>query len=95
MVPTAMKLQLRAEIKSKLRTLAAGEVAHESRAVCERFLSSDVYRSCSALSVFLSMPTEVQTEEIIKDAIRLQKKVFIPKITGPNSPDMVIFNIVH
>ena len=51
-------------------------------------------KASSALSIYLSMKSgEIQTNEIIADALMNRKRVFIPKITGAESHNMVMVEI--
>jgi len=89
----ALKKQIRVDIKAALALYTQERVASESAQCCVRVLTSAQYQSSSAISVYLSMPQEVQTDRIISAAIADGKRVFIPKILGPKPKDMVMVEI--
>jgi 5-formyltetrahydrofolate cyclo-ligase len=89
----ALKKQIRTDIKSVLARYTADRIASESALTSMRALASAQYKRCSALSIFLSMPREVQTSQIIASAIADGKRVFIPKVLGPKPRDMVMVEI--
>ncbi|CAH3023326.1 unnamed protein product [Porites evermanni] len=47
-------------------------------------LGMEEYKSSKRISVYLSMPSEVQTEGILKDIFKTKKDCFIPRYIGPN-----------
>ena len=92
---SALKKQLRTEMKTLTKTITKDAMLTESNLCSQRLLSSDMYRTSHALSIFLSMPSgEVQTDMIIQHALNANKRVFIPKVTGPASHDMVMVEIL-
>ena len=88
-----IKKNIRSEMKSRLSLISPETLKGESLQCCRIFLDSNMYRSSNALSVYLSMPNELQTSLIISTALIDKKRVFIPKIIGPNSKDMVMVEI--
>ena len=91
---SAIKKQLRVQLRAKSRELLPDAVIRESRRCCESLFGTDVYKASAALSVYLSMGSgEVQTGDIISDALAQRKRVFVPKVTGVGSQDMVMVEI--
>ena len=67
------------------------EYISQSSYECMRTLrNTDLYQSSSTIFCYLSMPQEIQTYAFIKDALGDGKDVYIPKVIGPNSTDMVV-----
>ena len=73
------KKLLRKEMKQILNALTEESKASQSATVTERLLSDEVYKSARSLSVFLSMPDEVRTTSILRDAFDAGKKCYVPR----------------
>ncbi|XP_062998447.1 5-formyltetrahydrofolate cyclo-ligase [Elgaria multicarinata webbii] len=86
----AAKRALRAELKRRLRALSEAEKLRQSRLLGDKVVGHSRYHASQRIAVFLSMPDEVQTEEIIKDIFQRGKECFIPQYKpGGNYMDMV------
>ena len=73
------KKLLRKEMKQILNALTEESKASQSATVTERLLSDEVYKSARSLSVFLSMPDEVRTTSILRDALDAGKNCYVPR----------------
>lgn len=78
----AAKQLLRKEIKARLKGLSNEEKSQQSRIVTNKLLSLECYQNSRTLSVYLSMPNEVDTQDILADIFEKQKKCFIPHYAG-------------
>ncbi|XP_070618174.1 5-formyltetrahydrofolate cyclo-ligase [Erythrolamprus reginae] len=74
----AAKQALRAELKRRLKALSEGEKLRQSRLLAGKVMSHPRYLASQRIAVFLSMPDEVQTNEIIRDIFQKGKGCFIP-----------------
>jgi len=75
----AAKKVLRARIKSSLKGLDDATLAAQSSAVTDKILAHKDYINAKRLSIYISMPTaELRTDELVKQALRDNKQVFIP-----------------
>ncbi|XP_076984659.1 5-formyltetrahydrofolate cyclo-ligase isoform X5 [Tamandua tetradactyla] len=84
------KQSLRAELKQRLRALSAEERRRQSRLLTEKVIAHSQYQKSKRISIFLSMPDEIDTEEIIKDMFQRGKTCFIPRYQfQSNHMDMV------
>lgn len=84
------KQALRAEVKQKVATLGEQDKARQSFLVTEKVIAHPSYQKAQRIAVFLSMPDEIQTEEIIRHAFQSGKQCFIPRYTAKsNHMDMV------
>ncbi|KLU86143.1 hypothetical protein MAPG_05162 [Magnaporthiopsis poae ATCC 64411] len=73
------KQQLRRTIKSRLATVSRDSAKAQSQAIFNSLLTWPPYANAKRLSVFLSMPSgEVQTDAIVRHALRSGKDVFVP-----------------
>ncbi|XP_066210876.1 5-formyltetrahydrofolate cyclo-ligase isoform X1 [Saccopteryx leptura] len=84
------KRSLRAELKQRLRAISAEERLRQSRLLTQKVIAHSQYQKSKRISIFLSMPDEVETEEIIKDIFQQGKTCFIPRYQFQSSHmDMV------
>ena len=88
-----LKKLIRSDMKLRLDLMNEQSIAIESNACCRQIFETDMYKASKAISVFLSMPNEIQTLDILENAFSSNKRVYIPKIIGPNPRDMVMVEI--
>ena len=89
-----MKASLRKDINSKLSCLASSYVEERSAVLRDTLMQVKQFSESQALSSYLSMPQgEIVTYDIIQLAFQQKKRVFIPKILGKQSHDMLMFEI--
>lgn len=84
----AAKQALRKQIKMKLKNMTDFEREFQTSNIVKQLFLHKKYKECNRISVYLSMTSEVQTNEILSHALESGKKVFIPKYVGSNM-DMV------
>ncbi|XP_054693198.1 5-formyltetrahydrofolate cyclo-ligase isoform X2 [Grus americana] len=75
----AAKRALRGELRQRLRALGAAEKQRQSRLLSRKVICHPKYQESKRIAIFLSMPDEIQTEEIIKDIFKQGKECFIPR----------------
>ncbi|XP_072726157.1 5-formyltetrahydrofolate cyclo-ligase isoform X1 [Ciconia boyciana] len=75
----AAKRALRGELRQRLRALGAAEKQRQSRLLGRKVIGHPKYQESKRIAIFLSMPDEIQTEEIIKDIFKQGKECFIPR----------------
>ncbi|XP_074693183.1 5-formyltetrahydrofolate cyclo-ligase isoform X4 [Strix aluco] len=83
----AAKRALRGELRQRLRALGAAEKQRQSRLLSRKVIGHPKYQESQRIAIFLSMPDEIQTEEIIKDIFEQGKECFIPRYK-PHSSHM-------
>ena len=89
----AAKSALRKQVAQRLRDLTPASVAAQSENVVKRVVQLEQYRNAERISIFLSMPAkEVQTRNIVLDALGSGKRVFVPYFERGN-PDMRMFGL--
>lgn len=88
-----MKSQLRSDVRCKLRALSPLYIENQSNIILSKLLKFPGFISCSTLSIYLSMNNEVNTFGALHAAFANNKKVFVPKIIGKCSKDMVMLEI--
>uniref|UniRef100_A0A0M3HV41 5-formyltetrahydrofolate cyclo-ligase n=2 Tax=Ascaris TaxID=6251 RepID=A0A0M3HV41_ASCLU len=84
------KRQIRLRMKSASENVPAEQIVNESRILTAQVLSSEWYRRCSRLSIYVSTFGEADTTSIIRESILNGKQVFIPNFQrGSNKMDML------
>ena len=78
------KQALRKELKRSLKSMSCEESSKESQAIFNKLISMDVFRNSQSLSLYMSMPGEVQTNELMRYCFENEKKCFIPHYEGDN-----------
>ncbi|TRZ20666.1 hypothetical protein HGM15179_006474 [Zosterops borbonicus] len=75
----AAKQRLRGELRQRLRAIGPAEKQRQSRLLGRKVIAHPKYQESKRIAIFLSMPDEVQTEDIIKDIFKQGKECFIPR----------------
>lgn len=89
-----MKTVMREKILQKRNQLTQKELQEKSKIICGKLLSLESYKKSSTIFCFLSFGSEVDTWEIIKDALSKSKKVYVPYI-DPKESRMHAVQINH
>ncbi|XP_060473477.1 5-formyltetrahydrofolate cyclo-ligase isoform X1 [Panthera onca] len=82
---SSAKRSLRAELKQRLRAMSAEERLRQSQLLAQKVIAHSQYQKSKRISIFLSMPDEVETEEIIRDIFRQGKTCFVPRYRFQNN----------
>ncbi|PAA64180.1 hypothetical protein BOX15_Mlig017521g3 [Macrostomum lignano] len=85
----AAKSQLRSLIKSRLAALSAEQRSSKSGIIVQKLLASDRYRSAKRISVYLSMPEEVDTAGIVADIFNSGRRLFVPRYSRGGGMEML------
>ena len=87
-----VKTSLRKKMRAKLMTLDPDEVKVASDAITARLIDLPAWKRATAISCYISMPkNEVQTSRVLEYAA--QKQLFVPKVLGKTSPEMVMLRV--
>ncbi|WP_300347118.1 5-formyltetrahydrofolate cyclo-ligase [Clostridium sp.] len=82
------KGELRREIKHK-REIFHKELKNEAdRKIREALFKSDVFRNSKTVFIYVNMDLEVNTVEIIRELIKLNKVVAVPKVIPINKKEI-------
>ncbi len=73
------KQELRKEIAQALQALDRKEKAEADRKMVQWILESEAFQNAKTIFLFVSTDREVDTHPIIKEALKLKKKVCVPK----------------
>ncbi len=75
------KEQLRLKLRKCLLEMSEEQRKIKSRKACQNLISTSQFQSASAVMMYLSLPHEVDTSEVILYAWQLGKIVLVPKIS--------------
>lgn len=73
-----MKTDIRKAILSKRDLLTTQQIARKSLEIKKRLFNLLEFKEATLISFYISFRSEVQTHEMIKEALRLDKRVVVP-----------------
>ena len=73
------KKLLRKAVTAKLRAMTETERTEASERIQTQVLETEEYRSAKSVLLYLHLPTEPDTDRIIRQAIDDGKAVYVPK----------------
>ncbi|MCH7623181.1 MAG: hypothetical protein IIB46_03780 [Nitrospinae bacterium] len=76
--PEETRKSIRKEITRIRGELSEESIRLRSREITRKLVELAEFRACRNILFFLSLPREVQTDEMIQKALDLGKKVFVP-----------------
>jgi 5-formyltetrahydrofolate cyclo-ligase len=75
------KVELRRQLRSCLLAMPAHQQKAKSKKACQNLISTEQFQRASTVMMYLSLPHEVDTSEVILHAWQLGKIVAVPKIS--------------
>lgn len=78
------KKEIRKRILAKRDALKPAERFRSEALMTERILGHQWYCKAEYILLFASYGSEISTDEILKDALKSDKKVYMPKVEGEN-----------
>lgn len=84
------KSQLRREIRAK--RLSSEYVEYASSVIAKKVLSSAEFINCSSLFIYASTKTEPTTDAVIAAALRMGKRVYLPKCVSDGEMTAIKIN---
>ena len=87
-----MKVELRKKILQEMKALSQEQKQAMDRALTERFLRHPFYQEAKVIATYLSFPHEFQTQELIEQALKDDKKVLIPKTYPKGRMEFVVYD---
>lgn len=86
------KRRLRAQLREKRAGLSARYKNEASDKIQQYVINSQEFLSAETVFIYISTPDEPDTRMIIKQALRLNKKVYVPKCISKGIMEAVRFN---
>lgn len=77
-----LKDRLRSKMRKKIQAISPARQKSKSLQIFKHVLASDFYQQSGSLLIYVSFKTEVNTQGLIRRALKDGKKVFVPHITG-------------
>ena len=87
-----MKAELRKQVLQEMRAIPREQKQAMDRALTERFLKHPFYQEAKTIATYLSFPHEFQTQELIEQALKDDKKVLIPKTYPKGRMEFVVYH---
>ena len=78
----SLKRSLRKELKARIKRMPDDQKREESLKIAKKVLNLKAYQESSRVSVYLSMPSEVDTTEILNHIFDQGKKCYVPLYTS-------------
>ena len=76
------KNQIRANMKTFLAGLSAGERHIRSLAACQHLIGAREFKNSQTIMIFMSMPSEVETSTLAVKAWQEGKNIAVPREIG-------------
>ena len=74
------KREIRQRIITLRNNLTKEERKESNHIITKKIIKSDIYKNAKSIFIYVSYSSEVDTIEIINDALALNKEVYVPKI---------------
>ena len=87
-----MKSELRKQVLQEMKVIPQKQKNTMDRALTDRLLHHPFYREAKVIATYLSFPHEIQTQELIDQALRDGKKVLIPKTYPKGRMEFVVYD---
>ena len=87
-----MKAALRKQVLQKMKAIPQKQKIAMDQALTERFLNHPFYQEAKVIATYLSFPHEFQTQELIEQALKDDKKVLIPKTYPKGRMEFVVYH---
>ncbi|TDH68444.1 hypothetical protein CCR75_005388 [Bremia lactucae] len=84
---------MRRSMGATIMALPHAEVLKQSQLLTEKVLTLPEFAHARGISVYLEMPKEAATFELLEAAFALNKKVYVPKITGQSPEDLKMLQV--
>ena len=87
-----MKSELRKQVLQEMKAIPREQKQAMDQALTDQFLKHPFYQEAKVIATYLSFPHEFQTQELIEQALKDDKKVLIPKTYPKGRMDFVVYD---
>ena len=87
-----MKAELRKQVLQELKAIPREQKQAMDKALTDQFLKHPFYQEAKVIATYLSFPHEFQTQELIEQALKDDKKVLIPKTYPKGRMEFVVYD---
>lgn len=86
------KTELRKLCKEKIDNIPPEGFTELGEKISDLILKTDAWTNAGTVFVFVSMKNEIDTSPLLKNALKVGKRLCVPKITGDGTMDAVEIN---
>lgn len=90
---SVLKRELRKRIRTTLSSLNRNQILSESNYLTRSLLGHTSYQNAKTIALYASLPTEIDTSTLIKDALTSEKRVFLPRVISKASRSMAMLEV--
>ncbi|ORX96830.1 5-formyltetrahydrofolate cyclo-ligase-like protein [Basidiobolus meristosporus CBS 931.73] len=83
-----LKNAIRKDMRTKMRSLPKDSLLEQTRSVQKKVLGLEELHKSSRVGIYLSLPTEISTTELLRELFKQNKACYVPR-WGNNHMDMV------
>ena len=87
-----MKSELRKQVLHEMKAVPRTQKVTMDLALTDQFLKHPFYQEAKVIASYLSFPHEFQTQELIEQALKDEKRVLIPKTYPKGRMDFVVYD---
>ena len=87
-----MKSELRKQVSHEMKAVPRTQKVTMDLALTDQFLKHPFYQEAKVIASYLSFPHEFQTQELIEQALKDEKRVLIPKTYPKGRMDFVVYD---
>ena len=87
-----MKAELRKQVLQEMKAISQEQKQAMDQALTDQFLKHPFYQEAKVIVTYLSFPHEFQTQGLIEQALKDDKKVLIPKTYPKGRMDFVVYH---
>ncbi|NKE70367.1 5-formyltetrahydrofolate cyclo-ligase [Candidatus Manganitrophus noduliformans] len=88
------KKEIRAGFLLQRKALSSEECRLKSGEIAKRFLASSEFNAAQTIHFYLAMAAEVQTDEMIREALRMKKRVVVP-LVQPETKSLALSELIE
>lgn len=88
------KKEIRAGLLLRRKALSSEECRLKSGEIAKRFLVSSEFNAAQTIHFYLAMAAEVQTDEMIREALRMKKRVVVP-LVQPETKSLALSELIE
>lgn len=78
------KKAVRSFIRKQKKAMTQEEISSKSKKIVKSLLKNSCFLEAEAIYCYVSYNQEVETKELIQEALKMGKKVAVPKVVGEN-----------
>lgn len=90
---TSIKSQLRNLIKERIKLLSQESLLIQSQKVTEKLLNLEEIKNSDYVSIYIPKKFEIDSLNLLKVLLDLNKNILVPKVIGHNPSDMLMIKL--